>query len=184
MIAKSCLLYHPDTIDESIKHLHIDARATYSNDKLALHYDLSGSLTNIQIPGLVKSAAETDDLWRHTCFEAFIAVHEEAEYHEYNFSPSGQWAAYAFAEYRQRRDWRAGRPPAITCVRSEDRLSLLAVLAIGDLPANPNNKCYRLGLSAVIETKNQQISYWALFHPAGKPDFHHRSGFTLTLKPN
>lgn len=183
MIAKSCLLYHPDTADESIKQLHIDARATYSNDKLAIHYDLSGSLSQLQIPGLVKSAGEADELWRHTCFEAFIAVHEEPEYYEFNFSPSGQWAGYAFKEYRQRKDWYFNTPPAITCVRSEDRLSLLAVVAVNDLPPNPKYKCFRLGLTAVIETKNQQISYWALFHPAGKPDFHHRSSFTLSLNP-
>ncbi len=183
MIAKSCLLYHPETSDDAVKQLHIETRATYSQDKLALHYDLRGSLTNIQIPGLTRTAGETDELWRHTCFEAFIAVHEEPEYYEFNFSPSGHWAGYAFTEYRQRKPWHVSMPPAITCVRTEDRLSLLAVISINDLPKNPKHKCYRLGLSAVIETKAQQNSYWALFHPAGKPDFHHRTGFTLSLNP-
>ena len=42
----------------------------------------------------------TDGLWRHTCFEAFIAPAGSSEYWEYNFSPSGAWAAYHFTAYR------------------------------------------------------------------------------------
>ena len=37
------------------------------------------------------------------------------------------------------------------------------------------------GLSAVIETIDGAISYWALAHPAEKPDFHHPDSFVLTL---
>jgi hypothetical protein len=29
-----------------------------------------------------------------------------------------------------------------------------------------------LGVAAVIETRERALSYWALQHPAGKPDFH------------
>ena len=42
----------------------------------------------------------TDGLWRHTCFEAFIAAAVRPEYWEYNLSPSGAWAAYHFTGYR------------------------------------------------------------------------------------
>jgi hypothetical protein len=38
-----------------------------------------------------------------------------------------------------------------------------------------------LGLSAVIEEKDGTKSYWALAHPPGKPDFHHKDCFALTL---
>lgn len=182
MIAKSCLLYHPDTADDAIKRLHIESRAMYQKDSLALHFDVYGSINNLLIPA-VKLPYETDNLWQHTCFEAFIAVHEEPEYYEFNFSPSGEWAAYAFDDYRVRKAWRASVPPAITCVHNAERLSLLAVISNQDLPKNPFAKCYRLGLSAVVETKSQSLSYWALFHPAGKPDFHRRNGFTLSLNP-
>ena len=34
-----------------------------------------------------------------------------------------------------------------------------------------------IGLTAVIETATGAKSYWALHHPAEKPDFHHRNGF-------
>src|SRR5262249_26694894 len=39
-------------------------------------------------------------LWRHTCFEAFLAVEGRSDYHELNLSPSGDWAVHAFGAYR------------------------------------------------------------------------------------
>jgi hypothetical protein len=39
----------------------------------------------------------------------------------------------------------------------------------------------RLGLSAVVEDKARVLSYWALKHPAEKPDFHHADGFVIEL---
>ena len=44
--------------------------------------------------------AGLDDLWQHTCFELFIGAKNDAEYYEFNFSPSGEWAAYEFRNYR------------------------------------------------------------------------------------
>jgi hypothetical protein len=36
-----------------------------------------------------------------------------------------------------------------------------------------------LGLTAVVEEENGRLSYWALKHPPGKPDFHSPEGFVL-----
>ena len=36
-------------------------------------------------------------------------------------------------------------------------------------------------LSAVIETTDGAMSYWALAHPSAKPDFHHPDSFVLDL---
>ena len=38
-----------------------------------------------------------------------------------------------------------------------------------------------LGLAAVIESGNGDLSYWALKHPPGKPDFHHAHGFVYEV---
>ena len=38
-----------------------------------------------------------------------------------------------------------------------------------------------LGLSAVIEEADGNVSYWALAHPPGKPDFHHSDCLALEL---
>ena len=37
-----------------------------------------------------------------------------------------------------------------------------------------------LGLSAILEEEDGTISYWALAHGAGRPDFHHPACFALT----
>jgi hypothetical protein len=39
-----------------------------------------------------------------------------------------------------------------------------------------------VALSAVIEDNRGMLSYWALKHPPGKPDFHHRDGFALEIE--
>ena len=38
-----------------------------------------------------------------------------------------------------------------------------------------------VGISAVMEEQDGTNSYWALRHPPGKPDFHHREAFALEL---
>jgi hypothetical protein len=37
------------------------------------------------------------------------------------------------------------------------------------------------GLTAVLETSDQGLSYWALAHPGEKPDFHNSKGFLVRL---
>jgi ABC-type uncharacterized transport system permease subunit len=39
-----------------------------------------------------------------------------------------------------------------------------------------------LALSVVVEHEDGVLSYWALAHPAAKPDFHHRDAFVLELE--
>jgi hypothetical protein len=180
LIAKSCLIHHPDTADAAIKALYIGVKAQYHNGDLTLRYELQGDISRLLTPE-PQPPGVAEELWKHTCFEAFIAVVEEEPYHEFNFSPSGQWAAYAFNDYRTQKMWQAKYAPAIHFVRSDHQLVLTAVISDANLPYNPHNQPYRLGLTAVLETKANELSYWALFHPSGKPDFHHRSGFTLSL---
>jgi hypothetical protein len=180
LISKSCLIHHPDTADAATKALYIGVKAQHQQGNLTLRYELQGDIDKLLIPE-PQQASMAGELWQHTCFEAFIAVVEEAPYHEFNFSPSSQWAAYAFDDYRARKTWQANHAPAIHFARTDHQLVLTAVISEADLPDNPLNQPYRLGLSAVLETKAGELSYWALFHPSGKPDFHHRNGFTLSL---
>ena len=44
-----------------------------------------------------------DDLWKTTCFEAFLRVPGTEADREWNFAPSGEWAAYDFTAYRDGR---------------------------------------------------------------------------------
>ena len=148
---------------------------------LSLSYELTGDLAQIRIPAPLMPTA-VDGLWEHTCFEVFLAVEGTTNYHEFNFSPSGQWAAYSFSDYRVRSEWTAQRP-VISFTKTHDHLLLDAVIAAADLPQNMTGKPLQLGLAAVIEDNDGCCSYWALHHPEARPDFHHRAGFILPFNP-
>lgn len=55
-----------------------------------------------------------DGLWQRTCFEMFVRDNRSEAYLEFNFSPSGRWAAYAFDGYRSGQRDLAINPISIT----------------------------------------------------------------------
>jgi hypothetical protein len=58
--------------------------------------------------------ARADGLWKHTCFEVFLFNPKDGSYLEFNFAPSGEWAAYGFDGYRQgMRELQVVTPPDI-----------------------------------------------------------------------
>lgn len=165
-----------------VKSLEVEAEFN-RNGELQLQYALFGDLAKIQIPP-PQQPAETEGLWNHTCFEAFVAVEGEPGYHEYNFSPSGQWAAFSFSGYRKRCSWSAGKSPEMVWSQDKNgRLKLTANIAASELPKNTCGKPFQLGLTAVVESDIGGFSYWAIVHPADRPDFHHRGGFACILFP-
>ena len=99
-------------------------------------------------------------------------------YREFNLSPSGEWAVYAFRGYRQGGELALELAPGIVVHRSGDRLELYAEIRAVFLPPGGS---LRLGLSAVVEDAHGTLSYWALRHHPGKPDFHHTDAFALQL---
>jgi hypothetical protein len=142
---------------------------------LALRYRLEADLARLQLPSAT-DPVRTDGLWRHTSFEAFVGAPESEAYCELNFSPSGEWAAYAFTGYRAGRSLpELPNPPAARWRQSRGRLELAVVLSPPALvrEAGP----LRLAASAVLEEQSGTISYWALRHPELKPDFHHPGSF-------
>ena len=71
--------------------------------------------------------------------------------------------------------------PRIEVQSTAERYMLQAALQLDELSGLPSNSGWRLGLAAVIEETDGNKSYWALAHPAGKPDFHHADGFAYDL---
>ena len=117
-----------------------------------------------------------DGLWRTTCFEAFFRAAGADSYREWNFAPSGNWAAYDFTAHRQDMNRaEVGSPPYI---RMEDNFTWWTV---GATIAVDSDRRWGLGLSAVLEEKDGAKSYWALAHPPGQPDFHHPDCFAAQL---
>ena len=147
---------------------------------LQLEYRLSGPAAALRVPPL-RLAAPADDLWRHTCCELLVAVAGMPGYREFNFSPSRQWAVYDFDAYRQRSETVPPRWSADVRVEGgADGVVLRVAIAPTLLPGN-GTQPLQVALSAVLEHADGALSYWALRHPAGQPDFHHRESFSLIL---
>jgi hypothetical protein len=152
-------------------------------DSLMLSYTVTGNMNNMRLPP-VMDASRSDNLWQHTCFEAFVRASSGAAYYEFNFSPSTQWAAYRFTGYRSGMSMPAEIGVLPIEVRSNsDCFVLQARLELEGLSGLPRNTPWHLGLSAVLEDTNGSKSYWALTHPRGNPDFHHADCFTHKFFP-
>jgi hypothetical protein len=145
---------------------------------LRLRYTLTGAVARLAIPSPA-ARDRTDELWRHTCFEAFLLPESGDAYAELNFAPSSQWAAYSFTGYREGMTPAPIAPPRIDLTQTDASLELTVQLNLAGLSLTPG-PC-RLALSAVIEDRAGAKSYWALAHPPGRPDFHHRSSFACAL---
>jgi len=174
--AAATLTCHPQTPCTAIAGIRVEA-VEGPGGALVLDYVLEGDLSAVRIPD-PGPPRRADGLWRQTCLEAFVMAGEGPGYLEYNFSPSGAWAGYAFRSYREGGDALACPVPGIAVHSNSARLALDASIPAEALPAGP---CLRLGLSAVVEDGNGVLSYWALRHPPGKPDFHHPDAFALQL---
>ncbi|MCE1239879.1 MAG: DOMON-like domain-containing protein [Azonexaceae bacterium] len=143
---------------------------------LRLHYRIFG-IDALRIPAL-RPAMPVDGLWRHTCCEAFVAGDTDSSYHEFNFSPSGCWAAYRFTDTRQRdENWQIPQPLRVDRMDDGRMLHLVVELPAGVLPPDAT----RIGLTMVAEHADGELSYWALRHTAERPDFHLRDSFMLPL---
>jgi hypothetical protein len=117
-----------------------------------------------------------DELWRTTCLEAFMRQSEHGAYREWNFAPSGQWAAYDFSDYRE--GMKNAEVASAPYIRMEDNFTWWALGATIAVDAASH---WDLGLSAVLEEKDGTKSYWALAHPLEKPDFHSPDCFVAKL---
>ncbi len=178
---------HPRTPGEFVQG--IGAAAALGPGAMRLRYRLDGDPRRIRIPSAA-GGGRTDGLWKHTCLEAFVRIADAPQYLELNFSPSGQWAAYRFEGYREgMRPLELEEAPRIL-VRSEDAApsgaivsGLLELEALVRLPLlrEATGRRLRLGLCAVLEDDAGGLSYWALRHAPGRPDFHHPDAFALEL---
>lgn len=166
---------HPDHPCEAVTGLSVEvSRAAPA--RLSLRYTLNGSLGSLNLAAPSQST-RVDGLWRHTCFEAFVRAGNAPGYLELNFASSMQWAAYRFAGYREGMAPAREIEPHIEVRRASEEFVLNASVELGAEAST----ILRLALSAVIEDAKGSLSYWALAHPPGKPDFHHAGCFALEL---
>jgi hypothetical protein len=149
---------------------------------LHLTYLLDGDIPRLRIPA-PSAPVFNAALWRRTCFESFIAIAGDAAYHEFNFSPSGEWAVFAFKGYRDGGplEDESLRPP-IKFQSAGNHLRLDSLVRVDRLASRHLCAPLLVGIAAVIEEEDRR-SYWAIRHPCATPDFHRLDGFGLRLDP-
>ena len=150
-------------------------------NRLYISYLATGDIARLLIPS-PSLPHRGDRLWEHTCFEVFLGVVGSPAYYEFNFSPSGEWAAFSFRAYR---DGVAidddELAPNIRIHCESGQLKLEATIQLSRLPTIILGTVLRVELSAVLESNDGTLSYWAIDHLADKPDFHHPDSFALAL---
>jgi hypothetical protein len=160
----------------------IEARLTLNEDSLQFVFLVQFKDTPLRLPPLRNDQAlgqRRDGLWQRTCCEAFIAATGQPGYLEFNFAPDGDWACYAFADYRQAiTQPQQQSNPLISCQKLADGFRLSAQV---DRKMLPDAERWDIALSVVLEEESGHKTYWALQHDTPQPDFHRRACFTLSL---
>jgi len=166
------LKLHPDCWCRAVERIEVQLVRAAAHE-LELRYAVTGAVADIRLAPK-EYPARADELWRTTCFEAFVAE-ADGSYAEYNFAPSTRWAIYHFDSYRAGMR-SSGAAPRIEVNAEVNRFDLATSIPVSQNAA-------RLALTAVIEETDGNKSYWSLRHPPGKPDFHHADSFAYELKP-
>jgi hypothetical protein len=175
------LICHPESGAGPVRGINVHLRRA-PGGTLAMTYTIEADLARVRVPA-PRPPRIAHGLWQRTCCECFIALGGEPRYHEFNFAPSGEWAAYAFATYREGEALvDEALNPGIVVRRPGEGLALDATIPLERLSASHARERLSLALSAVIEDEAGSLSYWALRHPADKPDFHHPDSFALELE--
>ena len=156
----------------------VTGKASRHGEWLTLTYEVLGELGQVAIPQSA-SPARQDHLWQTTCFECFLKPVGQAQYWEFNLSPSYGWNVYQFRDYRQ------GQTLADVSTLSFEVLSMPTVLQTVwrfDLSRlNLQTSTLMVAIATVIQFKGGPLTYWAITHPTTEPDFHHGGSFVITL---
>ena len=167
------LVSHPDFPPRTVRGVEVQWVET--GNALRLRYRVDGH-EDLVIPPFA-GRGRADELWRTTCFELYLQPAGEPGYVEFNFSPSQRWAAYDFEDYRAgMREHPLSAEPVGEAASGERLFVQDVLLDMAALPPRP----WAIGFSAILEETDGTISYWALGHGHGRPDFHHPDCFALT----
>ena len=179
----TALACYPTTLTDAVRGINVCVQRDPSG-LLAVRYVLRAEMLHVRMPP-AQPAARADGLWKHTCFEAIIAPGPaDGGYNELKISPSRQRAINSFEAYRKGMSpTEVTAPPALAVRRFHDRLELDAAIDLSDLTGVREARTLKLAVTAVVEDDSGTLSFWALKHAPGKPDFHHQDGFVLELPP-
>ena len=170
----------------------LEATVERRGDRLAIDYLLQGPIGHLVLPERAAAPTRRDELWRSTCFEAFLAVPGAEGYWEVNLSPAGHWNGYRLRGYRLDLQPETGfthLPCFVAC--GSDRLELRFAIALAALV--PAGQPIELALATVLEARRElgyadgpeasgdNLSFWALAHAGPEADFHRRESFVASV---
>src|SRR5690349_357667 len=119
---------HPDSFGLAETRVEVELACPRAN-QLVLSYTVTGKMSDVRMPP-VTAAARSDNLWQHTCFEAFVRPSPGMAYYEFNFSPSTEWAVYRFDSTRRGMAAAEIGAPQIDLQSGPDRTTLQVALAL------------------------------------------------------
>ncbi|MDR1848960.1 MAG: hypothetical protein LBQ75_02865 [Zoogloeaceae bacterium] len=164
---------HLDSLAPEVQRITVEG--SRAQKILSLTYTLEGDWSNFVFPDAAHPVPPTDALWEYSCCELFWRWANAKAYREYNFSASQQWAAYAFSAYRQQKNRPPPAPRNLNWVRNGSLITLQV-----EIPISADS--LQLAFAVILErVSNRNMLYYALCHPAARPDFHHPNNFALTL---
>jgi hypothetical protein len=169
------LVPHPDHPPAAVTR--VEARVIGQDANwLRVRWRVEGS-QRLVVPAFA-GKGRTDQLWETTCFELYLKPLGGEAYCELNLSPSERWNAYDFDAYRAgMRERPFPHEPECTIREGSSFAIFDAAIPIAGLP---DRDC-AMGLCAILEESGGAISYWALAHGEGKPDFHAPACFAVAL---
>ena len=142
-----------------------------------LRSKVNGSLSALLLQPSAQIQQRRDQLWMHSCFEAFLSLPNQKKYWELNISPSGDWNVYSLENYRQ------GQMPESTVESPRVRVQRTPLACQCDVQLDLNPwwpdvfRAPQLGLAVVLEQSDASLSYWAIRHHREVADFHDRRSF-------
>ena len=160
----------------------VNVATRWSTGALLIEYTLAVPAGRLMLPRRSAVPSARDFLWKRTCGELFVGVRGEPGYIEFNFSPSGDWASYAFDGYRENsrsRPWQ-GPTPEVRIMPGEGATRLVAVVpqqAFLCLLRDGRMPRLEAAFTLVLEADRGDLSFWSLAHPRAQPEFHDRAGF-------
>jgi hypothetical protein len=171
-VGKHRLVAHPDHPPRAIRSVGV---AVADGPQLMLTYAVEPA-ASLVVPA--HGPVRADRLWRSTCFELFAKAPDRADYREFNFAPGAAWNAYSFSAWREgMQPLPVPRAPELSVREGPGRFELEVVLDRALLGRDST----LVSLTTIVEEADGTMSYWALAHAPGEPDFHQPACFAAAL---
>ncbi|PSB03797.1 DOMON-like domain-containing protein [Merismopedia glauca] len=162
-----------------LPEIQITGKVQRKSNIFSICYQVSGNIAQIYVPAPKTVISRQRELWETTCLEFFLGIKNSPRYWEFNLSPSGDWNIYRFTDYRQGMEEEKAIASLPFQVNQESHLFQLD-LELDLAPMMELDTELDLGITAVIQSQQGEISYWGLTHCGTQPDFHLRDSFVVS----